>query len=260
MNAQVLNMLLLNSRSVNLLLLLSIFFSLGLNASDESDGKRINNPRWNLSSDGGISWIVNEEKYPHSDHIEMSGKRVSVVLRYGVNQDQEFELNKSLIWPLLRTIPNNTHASLMRRFNWNPLNMVLANGKSLDKEKVERITLDGLLRVESSFTMGGKEKLKVIREYFPSVDKPALVEFYRIINQEKSSVTVEIPSSLSVIETLRDEGVDGSYRLATAVNRNGSYHLAGGDTLLFTGYIAAYKMNDPIEKIDGEVEKQRGWN
>ena len=257
MNAQVLNMLLLNSRSVNLLLLLSIFCSLELNASDKYNDKRINNCRWNLNSEGGISWIVNKDKYPHTDHIEMSGKRVSVVLRYGVNQDQEFELNKSLIWPLLRTIPNNTHASLMRRFNWNPLNMVLVNGKSLDNEKVEQITLDGLLRVESLFTMGGKGNLKLIREYFPSVDKPALVELYRIINPEKSSVTVEIPSSLSVIETLRDEGVDGSYRLATAVNRNGSYHLAGGDTLLFTGYIAAYKMNDPIEKIDGEVEKQK---
>ena len=110
---------------------------------------------------------------------------MSVVLRYGVNQDQEFELNKSLIWPLLRTIPNNTHASLMRRFNWNPLNMVLVNGKSLENEKVEQITLDGLLRVESFFTMGGKGNLKVIREYFPSVDKPALVELYRIINPEK---------------------------------------------------------------------------
>ena len=94
--------------------------------------------------------------------------------------------------------------------------------------------------------MGGKGNLKVIREYFPSVDKPALVELY-IINRKKQC-DCRNSISLSVIETLRDESVDGSYRLATAVNRNGSYHLAGGDTLLFTGYIAAYKMNDPIEK------------
>ncbi len=130
------------------------------------DDQGLINPRWNLDSDGGISWIINEDKYPHSDHIEMSGKRVSIVLRYGVNQNQEFELNKSLIWPLLRTIPNNTHASLMRRFNWNPLNMVLVNGKSLDNEKVEQITLDGLLRVESFFTMEEKGNLKVIKRIF----------------------------------------------------------------------------------------------
>ena len=29
-------------------------------------------------------------KIPHSDHIEMSGKQVSVVLRYGVNADGAF--------------------------------------------------------------------------------------------------------------------------------------------------------------------------
>ena len=46
----------------------------------------------------------------------MSGLKVSAVLRYGVNADGSFELNKSMIWPMLRTIPNNTHASLMRRF------------------------------------------------------------------------------------------------------------------------------------------------
>ena len=85
MNTKVLNRLYFNSRSINLFLFLSIFCSLGLNASDKCNDKRINNCRWNLNSDGGISWIVNEEKYPHSDHIEMSGKQVSVVLRYGVN-------------------------------------------------------------------------------------------------------------------------------------------------------------------------------
>ncbi len=98
--------------------------------------------RWSINPDGSISWNV-KDRIPHYDHIEMSGLKVSTVLRYGVNADGSFELNKSMVWPMLRTIPNNTHASLMRRFAWNATDMVSVNGQSLSGEKVNKITLDG---------------------------------------------------------------------------------------------------------------------
>lgn len=66
--------------------------------------------RWSILPDGGITWEV-KDRIPHYDHIEMSGLKVSTVLRYGVNADGAFELNKSMVWPMLRTIPNNTHAT-----------------------------------------------------------------------------------------------------------------------------------------------------
>ena len=61
--------------------------------------------RWRMLADGSIEWVP-AKQIPHSDHIEMSGKQVSVVLRYGVNADGAFVVNKSMVWPLLRTIPN----------------------------------------------------------------------------------------------------------------------------------------------------------
>ena len=67
----------------------------------------------------------------------MSGLRVSTVLRYGVDANGAFMLNRSMVWPMLRTIPNNTHASLMRRFAWNVTDMVEVNGQSLLNEKVK---------------------------------------------------------------------------------------------------------------------------
>ena len=102
--------------------------------------------RWSINPDGSISWNV-KDRIPHYDHIEMSGLKVSTVLRYGVNADGSFELNKSMVWPMLRTIPNNTHASLMRRFAWNATDMVSVNGQSLSGEKVNKITLDGKMTV-----------------------------------------------------------------------------------------------------------------
>ena len=96
--------------------------------------------RWQMQPDGSIEWTA-DKQLPHSDHIEMSGKQVSVVLRYGVDQKGAFILNKSMVWPLLRTIPNNTHASLMRRFNWNLPDALTVNGRTLTNEKVENIRL-----------------------------------------------------------------------------------------------------------------------
>ena len=110
--------------------------------------------RWKINADGGITWQV-EKGDVHHDHIEMAGKQMAVVLRYGVDQTGAFELNKSMIWPMLRLIPNNTHGSLMRRFDWNPLDAVTINGRSM-KEQVKTITLNGTMEVTSDITLGKK--------------------------------------------------------------------------------------------------------
>lgn len=39
--------------------------------------------RWSMLPDGAIEWNIDGD-VPHYDHIEMSGKRVSVVLRSGM--------------------------------------------------------------------------------------------------------------------------------------------------------------------------------
>lgn len=54
--------------------------------------------RWKIQSDGSIKWEVSND-IPHYDHIEMSGEMVSTVLRYGVNDDGSFHLERSLVWP-----------------------------------------------------------------------------------------------------------------------------------------------------------------
>lgn len=212
--------------------------------------------RWVINSNAGITWNATE-KLPHNDHIEMSGKQVSVVLRYGVTSTGAFTLNKSMVWPLLRTIPNNTHASLMRRSDWNPLSIITVNGRSFSAEKVNEITLNGTLTVQSSFAMDGTANLQVIREYIPSVDQPALIENYTIINKTKKQVSIEIPAVRFVVNTDKTKGVDGSYRIETSIDTEGSFILKANDTLFFTSTIAAYKLNQPTIAFNGNSEKKK---
>lgn len=226
-------------------------------AADES-------PRWHIAPDNKIVWTV-DGQIPHEDHIEMSGKQVSVVLRYGVDCNGGFTLNKSMVWPLLRTIPNNTHASLMRRYDWNPLSGITVNGRSFTNEKVKDITLKGMLTVKSTFDQGYYGQWELTREYLPSAELPALVELYQVVNTGKGNLSIEIPEDGFVAHTDPAKGVTGSYTIEGKLDRNGFFTLQPGDTLRFTASVSAHRQNESPVKIDVEAEKAKrmdlvnGW-
>ena len=211
--------------------------------------------RWSINPDGSISWNV-KDRIPHYDHIEMSGLKVSTVLRYGVNADGSFELNKSMVWPMLRTIPNNTHASLMRRFAWNATDMVSVNGQSLSGEKVNKITLDGKMTVESAIGLSRNAKAELTRIIFPAVAKPAVYEKYILRNTGSSPLTVEVPESRAVINTDPEKGVDGSYKLVSEIIGAATKQLQPKEELVFYAAITGYKNGEAELKPDVEKELQ----
>lgn len=147
--------------------------------------------RWKINSDGSISWRP-EAGETHQDHIEMSGLKVSAVVRYGVSEKGEFTMNRSIVWPMLRTVPNNTHASLTRRFAWDIPAMISINGQHLQGEKVETVTLNGVITVNSLFRVN-RGNISLTRILFPSTDKPAFCEKYILRNVNNHDVSVEIP-------------------------------------------------------------------
>lgn len=211
--------------------------------------------RWSINPDGSISWNL-KDRIPHYDHIEMSGLKVSTVLRYGVNADGSFELNKSMVWPMLRTIPNNTHASLMRRFAWNATDMVSVNGQSLSGEKVNKITLDGKMTVESTIGLPRNAEAELTRIIFPAVAKPAVYEKYILRNTGSSPLTVEVPESRAVINTDPEKGVDGSYKLVSEIIGAATKQLQPKEELVFYAAITGYKNGEAELKPDVEKELQ----
>ena len=213
--------------------------------------------RWQINPDNSIQWNA-DSRIPHEDHIEMSGKTVSTVLRYGIDSEGAFILNKSLVWPLLRTIPNNTHASLMRRYDWNPLDGITVNGRSLQRnEKVENIALKGKLTVKSKVDQEYYGQWEIIREYLPSTDLPALVELYQIINTGKKELAVEIPQDGFTAQTDPAKGVKGSYTIEGKLYQNGYFTIQPGDTLRFSASISAHNSNENSIQINAHIEKEK---
>ena len=200
--------------------------------------------RWKINTDGGITWQVKKGDV-HHDHIEMAGKQIAVVLRYGVDKTGAFELNKSMIWPMLRTIPNNTHGSLMRRFDWNPLDAMTINGRSIE-EQVRTITLNGTMEVISDITLGKKNSLSLKRTYLPSTESPSLIEMYEFTNTGTSEVSLEIPTGITTLSTNPKQGVAGSYSIKLLTHgTERAVTLLPGKSYTFSASISGYK---PSEK------------
>ncbi|MBR1719771.1 MAG: hypothetical protein IJ726_05055 [Phocaeicola sp.] len=209
--------------------------------------------RWAINPEGGITWTI-DQRIPHEDHIEMSGQKVSTVLRYGVDANGAFVLNRSMVWPMLRTIPNNTHASLMRRFAWKVTDMIEVDGRSLINEKVENITLDGKMTVNSRFEQAKDKVVGLTRILFPSTTQPMFCEKYILKNLSEKTIKVEVPSSTSVLQTDANQGVDGSYKLVATLQGSTSRSLKKGEELTFSVFFIGYKPQEL--EITPDIEKE----
>lgn len=202
---------------------------------------------WHLNSSGGITWTFDGRA--HSDHIEMSGQRMSCVLRYGVNAQGNFHCNFGMVWPMLRTLPNDTHASLQRQLGWDALEAVTVNKRSLSGEKVSSITLDGMMTVESNY--GGLHLRRVLS---PSTQLPAFVMVYTLKNNAGYNVTIGIDRLQKEMTTPATLGVKGSYRIGLALDKSGAWQLAPGDSLSFSAILYAVGGGEPMPQWNGTEE------
>jgi hypothetical protein len=107
-------------------------------------------------------------------------------VRYGVDAQGNLTLKRKMVWPMLRTIPNDTHASLVREFGSEVEPKILVEGKPVAGEKPYEMTLDGILTIRSATPEG----LDIERRILPSVEKPMLIE--RILFRNTSDHAIHL--------------------------------------------------------------------
>ena len=214
--------------------------------------------RWKIQSDGSVKWEVRQD-IPHYDHIEMSGEKVSTILRYGVNGDGSFQLERSLVWPMLRTIPNNTHASLMQRYAIDFPSLLTINGVTLKMENVKSVSLNGVLTVVSEYSV--PVPIILTRSIFPSTIRPMICEQYKLKNNSGKPITLTIPDQKTVYHTDERKGVEGSYSIEIGIQNSGVYSLNPGEEIQFDTSIQAYsKTQEPqMPKVGQELEARRAF-
>jgi hypothetical protein len=192
--------------------------------------------RWQLQP-GSIRWQVRDT---HSDHLEFSGEQLSAIIYYGANQQGELVLTRKVVWPMLRTIPNDTHGSLMHEFALNVSPVLSLNGQPLPAERPQWVQYDGLLTIQSQLT----PELSLKRTLTPSPTAAYLVEQHEVANTGPHPLKVHVAALHYQQVTAAEKGVDGSYIIRAQSNFSGDMTLAPGQTKSYQLTFSAIRAKD----------------
>ena len=213
--------------------------------------------RWSIQSDGALLWKT-DNRLPHADHIEMSGQKMSVVLRYGVDANGAFSLNRSLVFPMLRMKPNKTQDNLKQRFDVNIPGMVTVNDLTLTDEKTEWVKLNGMMEVESSFSTEYRRKtiphaVSLHRRYCPSPYEPYYIEEYTFTNHTPRTIRLRVPVMDIRYETPEEDGVYGSYVIEAKTLTNGVFSVDTDKSLTFYVVFFAHRKGESAPSFSTET-------
>ena len=226
-------------------------FSLTAQTQNDGNRQKEQKPRWTLADDGrAIVWQP-EDDIPHFDHLEMTGEKVSEVLRWGVDADGAFRFERSLVFPTLRKIPNDTHGSLVWRTSADVVPAISIEDMTIAGEKVTQVRFDGILTVKSLWNVGwtysgadrkaGHEpEIEMTRVFFPSADKLLACEKYTLKNIGGRTFVLNIPDCRCIYATDPERGADGRiYTIKGEMAGDGNYTLAPGTEVSFEMYFSA---------------------
>ena len=207
--------------------------------------------RWTAEPDGGISWNVKAEG-EHTDHIELSGEQISVILRYGVDTLGRLVSEKQLIFPMLRMHPNDTHGHLMYTFKEDVVPSGKVDGETI-VEKAEAFYIKGMVR---SVSDGGK--VSVTRVFSPSVDRAVAVELFTLRNKTDKPLSIEIENTEKIMRTPPEKSVYGIYEVKASVQNAGIFTLQKGESLEFSMVYSGRKIDsEPITDINVRQELKK---
>lgn len=207
--------------------------------------------RWELTTTG-ITWPasrVASGPRPHDDHIEMSGLRTSAIIQYGVDRDGTLLLWRRAVWPMLRTIPNDTHASLQQAFGPADVPALAIDGRPIERETLSSVTFNGVLVLE---TRAAGVMLR--RSIFPSRTRDAVIELVAVVNPTERPIKVTSPRTGLVTRTDPARGVDGAYVIDASLDSDVDWALAPGAARSYAIVYSARRASDPPLTINGPSE------
>ena len=196
--------------------------------------------RWTIDSTGIVMDAA--ANAPHSDHIEMSGQKAAIVYYWSIDEDGRYSCEFHHIFPLLRTIPNNTHGFFPYNHSTNVAKMLKVDGKTPDF-KVVQVALDGTLKVRETTS-----ELELNRLDFPSVTDQAVYEMFYARNISDRPLKLEIPGYKYSWESDPEKGVKGSYVMDIELVNGGTATLAPGESRYFCLVMQAYEKNEAQTK------------
>jgi hypothetical protein len=224
--------------------------------------------RWSIQPDGSIEWKI-DSRLPHSDHIEMSGQKVSLWMQYEVDSSASPVLNRTMVFPTFRLLPVRTIAHMMYDVKDEELPHILINDRLYKEgvynaawqnglpEKVISIRQKGIMEIFSEISI--KEgTVQLHRSFFPSVEKPMAIEKFVFTNTTKQPVKMELDYMYRETKTPVERSSGGQHSFIVSTVGDGLKTVNPGDSVVFAiTYQAINHTNDFIAANVGAEEQAR---
>lgn len=212
---------------------------------------------WTLSGPNRIRWdVATEQRLPHSDHIEMSGQKVSAIITYRLDEKRMLTLERDIIFPQLRTYIKTgepdwmNYRAYLRHVYTDDVSVppVTFLSRSFVPGPIDSVVIDGTL----NFFHAGSRGLVLTRKLFPSMTGRFFTEKWTLRNTSDSSRVINIGKS----ETLfREKGKDGAYVRRTLTSVEGDVTIDPNREFSFYILFTA-QLNDESENFDGRIAEQ----
>ncbi len=210
--------------------------------------------RWSLAEPGAIEWnVAADARLPHGDDVEMSGRRVSVVVRYAVDASRRLSIVREVYVPGLRRALapgesdwNKYRAYLTRKLDDGILPLVEKDGARWEPPAVDTIRLDGVLLVRHAASDG----LRLERTLYPSARDAAFHERWVLTNVGAAPARVAVRGGARREE---EEGVAGPLFVETVPPKATTKRLGPGRSTTIDISIRGYAGRD-VPKVDAEKD------
>jgi len=247
-------------------ILTSIFFIVSFHIYSQQTTPAVQKDRWSIQPNGSITWLTSES-LPHSDHIEMSGEKVSLWLDYRVDTAGITRIIRKVVFPTFRMLPDETRSHITYTFQDNELPQIYINNKLLKTDVSKReqsgnyafvsksINHYGIMRIMA--TAGTSEEVKIERSLFPSVDQPMAIEKFVFSNTGHKRVTVSMEKLNREVTTDTLKSKSQPHTVVMKTINEGHRVLEPGQSTVFS---VCYFATDHPEKpfpIDPELETKK---
>jgi len=166
--------------------------------------------RWSITDRNTILWdLTKEHDLPHKDNIEMSGKRVSAIIHYEVDENKNLKITRDIIFPQLRTLNKpgepdwkKYRAYFRKKIDDDFLEKINESDKVVFPSQVDSIEIGGMI----TFYFKPKSGIQYTKTIYPDMDKRLLVENLALTNLGKENKNLIFGSSKFTEEEVGHKG------------------------------------------------------
>jgi len=225
--------------------------------------------RWAIQPDGSIKWTING-RLPHTDHIEMSGEKVSVWVQYGLDSAGRSSVLRTVVFPTFRMLPDGTRTHIDYTFQDSGLPRFYINNRQLKTDlasgkksgdlsyNIKSISHKGIMRIEA--TTSNPALVKIERSIFPSVDKPMVIEKFVFTNITDKQVTISMEYLRHEVRTDSVKSKVRPHSIIMGSANSGSRVVQPGEHTTFAVYYLATDFPGQPITVDADAEEKAREN